>query len=300
MASRELRTIRECFSPAFTISPPQNSDSPFIFASPHSGRIYPRSFLDQSKLSPCHIRRSEDGFVEELFAHVTLQGAHLIYAHVPRAYLDLNRQPYELDPKLFPGKLPDFATSNSLKVKNGLGTIPRIVAQGREIYKTPPSLNEALQRINNLYFPYHGALHRLVQQQRKKHGLAVLFDCHSMPSQNGQEQGGKLPDFVLGNRFDKSCSYELTHHARSQLQALGYRVGVNKPYAGGHVTEKYGQPQNAIHVLQIEINRKLYLDEKTMEKTAGFEKLRQDLRIFTGKIIRHGDMLCRSGNLAAE
>ena len=304
MASQEQKTINDCFQPAFKLVKPQggcdNRAARFIFSSPHSGRIYPPSFLDSSNLSAKQLRSSEDAYVDELFAHTSNQGAHFIHSLVPRAYLDLNRQPYELDPQLFAGQLPDFATSDTVKVKSGLGVIARIVSEGREIYTEQLDIDEALKRINNLYFPYHGALRSLIETVGKKHQQAILIDCHSMPSTT--LPGFKLtpPDFVLGNLFDKSCNYELTHLVRSQLQAMGYIVSVNKPYAGGYVTKEYGRPANGVHVLQIEINRELYLDERNVEKTPGFDSLRKNLRRLTKTLIEALPDLALETRLAAE
>ncbi len=312
MATRERKTIPDHFQPAFEIIAPGGSVTTpllqpvndlagrFVFTSPHSGRLYPASFIDQSRLNPTQLRSSEDAFVDQLFAHTAAQGAHFLHSLVPRAYLDLNRQPFELDPKLFAEPLPDFAISDTVKVKSGLGVIARVVSEGRQIYSRPLPLDDALQRINHLYFPYHRALRTLLDNALEKYQQAILIDCHSMPS--GQLPGFKLvpPDFVLGNRFDKSCDYELTHLVRAELQSMGYIVSVNKPYAGGYVTRKYGRPETGVHALQIEINRRLYLDERTMKKHKGFEKLRKNMMRLSEKIMRALPDLSLTTRLAAE
>ena len=304
MATLEQNTIRKYFEPAFRIEEPRLADgeqaSPVIFSSPHSGRIYPASFLTSSRLPAIQLRSSEDAYVDELFSHVSDQGAPFLHALFPRAYLDLNRHPYELDPKLFAGPLPAFAVTDTLKVKSGLGVLARIVSEGREIYRKPLALNDAFERINHLYFPYHNALRSLMGTSQNLHQQAILIDCHSMPSSNLPRGNLVPPDFVLGNRFDKSCDYELTHLVRSQLQSMGYIVSVNKPYAGGYVTKEYGKPQNGAHVLQIEINRRLYLDERTQEKTDGFHDLKENMRLLTQNIIASCPELSLSTQLAAE
>ena len=300
MASPELKTINKYFRPAFTVSRPTTTAGRFIFSSPHSGRIYPPEFIKNSPLSDVELRSSEDAYVDELFCHVPNQGAHFITALVPRAYLDLNRHPYELDPKLFAGQLPAFARSDSSKVTSGIGVIARIVSKGKEIYKNSLDVNEALKRINHLYFPYHGALRELINANLNLHRQAILIDCHSMPSGPLPGFKKKSPDFVLGNRFDKSCDYELTHLVRAKLQATGYHVSVNKPYAGGYVTKKYGNPQKGVHTLQIEINRHLYLDERTLEKNSGFDELRQNLRNLTKALTDELPDLADRPPLAAE
>jgi N-formylglutamate amidohydrolase len=250
---------------------------PLIFNSPHSGRVYPSAFLAASRLDSLTLRRSEDAYVEELFASVAEIGAPLLHAHFPRAYLDVNREPYELDPALFRDGLPHYANTQSVRVVGGLGTIARIVSESDEIYREPMLVGAALERINRLYAPYHETLRALLNEAQREFGLAVLIDCHSMPSHPIAEQGGGRPDFVLGDRFGTSCSPELTRLAASQLKALGYVVALNKPYAGGYITEHYGRPQKGQHALQIEINRALYMDETNFEKSEGFERLRSDL-----------------------
>ncbi len=292
--------INDCFTPPFSLIEPAPETCPYIFCSPHSGRIYPPAFVKASRLSAIKLRSSEDAYVDELFAHVTDQGAWYLKALAPRAFLDLNRHPYELDPRLFVEKMPDYAISSSTKVKSGLGVIARIVSEGREIYKRPLTLNEALTRINHLYFPYHNALGALIMSVKKKHGRAIVLDCHSMPSGNLPGFRDIPPDFVLGNRFDKSCDYELTHFIRAQLQAMGYAVAVNKPYAGGYVTCEYGKPQDNVHVMQIEINRALYLNERSIKKTAGFEKLQDNLRKLTQTLISTRPDRSLAASFAAE
>ncbi len=300
MASQEQKTIEEHFQPAFVLEKPPCEASPFIFSSPHSGQIYPAAFLQSSKLTPTQLRSSEDAYVNELFAHVVDQGAHFIHALVPRAYLDLNRHPHELDPKLFASTLPDFAMRDSIKVKSGLGVIARIVSEGQEIYTNKLDFDDAQTRINSLYFPYHKALRDLIAGAQTSHRHAILIDCHSMPSGNLPGFQDIPPDFVLGNLFDKSCDYELTHLLRAQLQSMGYHVSVNKPYAGGYVTKEYGRPQNGVHVLQIEINRRLYLNEQSLAKTNDFEELRSNLQILTKKLINSLPELSFGTSLAAE
>ena len=300
MASQELQTIADSFQPSFKLVAPEGAANQFIFSSPHSGRIYPRSFIENSALDGAQLRRSEDAYVDELFAHVADQGAHFIHSLVPRAYLDLNRHPYELDPKLFHQPLPEFCNSDSLKVKSGLGVIARIVAEGCEIYKEPLVLDEALTRINALYFPYHKALSELIEQVERNHQHAILIDCHSMPSANLPGFKRNPPDFVLGNLFDKSCDFELTHLVRAKLQGMGYHVSVNKPYAGGYVTKKYGKPKNGIHVMQIEINRALYLRQGTSQKASGFDELRNNLRDLTKNLMTTLPDLSIGQSFAAE
>jgi N-formylglutamate amidohydrolase len=285
MSQNEAETIEAELTPPFTVARPETLNVPLIFNSPHSGRIYPSSFLAASRLEPLALRRSEDTFVEELFGFVTALGAPLLHAHFPRAYLDVNREPYELDPILFRDGLPHYANTQSVRVVGGLGTIARIVSESDEIYREPLTVGAALERINRLYTPYHATLSALLLEAKREFGLAVLIDCHSMPSNPIADQGSGRPDFVLGDRFGTSCNGELTRLATSQLKALGYAVSLNKPYAGGYITEHYGRPHKAQHVLQIEINRALYMDELRFEKSAAFDQLRMDLETMVHALI---------------
>jgi N-formylglutamate amidohydrolase len=285
MSPSEVESIENELSPPFEVARPRDISAPLVFNSPHSGRIYPTSFLASSRLDALSLRRSEDAYVEELFGFVETLGAPLLYAHFPRAYLDVNREPYELDPALIRDGLPHYANTQSVRVVGGLGTIARIVSESDEIYREPLTLVAALERINRLYTPYHDTLKDLLAEVRQAFGLAVLIDCHSMPSNPVADQGGARPDFVLGDRYGTSCSGELTRAAAQALKAQGYVVALNKPYAGGYITEHYGRPHASLHALQVEINRALYMNEITFEKSAGFDRIRRDLEGMSRAII---------------
>ena len=285
MSRREAEAIEEELSPPFSVERPKELKVPLIFNSPHSGRIYPSTFLAASRLDAHTLRRSEDAFVEELFGFVPELGAPLLHAHFPRAYLDVNREPYELDPILFRDGLPHYANTQSVRVVGGLGTIARIVSESDEIYREPLSVEAALERIRRLYTPYHETLASLLLEAKREFGLAVLIDCHSMPSSPTADRGTARPDFVLGDRFGTSCSGELTRLAASKLEELGYAVALNKPYAGGYITEHYGRPHKAQHVLQIEINRALYMNETSFAKSQGFDQLRLGLETMVRGLI---------------
>jgi N-formylglutamate amidohydrolase len=263
--------------PACEILLPGEQTVPLVFNSPHSGRYYPPEFLASTSLDRQEIRRSEDFLVDRLFAPVVRLGAPLMSALYPRAYLDVNREPYELDPKMFSGRLPSFVNVRSLRVAGGLGTIPRVVSDAANIYTAPLAVEEGLSRIELIYRPYHDTLRRLLAQTHVAFGLAILLDCHSMPSNIRGASSRVRPDFVLGDRFGGSCMPELTDRAASTLQALGYTVCRNKPYAGGFITEHYGRPARGLHALQIEVNRALYMDEYHLEPHAGFERLSMDM-----------------------
>jgi N-formylglutamate amidohydrolase len=277
MSPSEAEAIERELDPPFSVVRPAELKVPLVFNSPHSGRNYPSTFLAASRLDAHTLRRSEDAFVEELFGFVADLGAPLLHAHFPRAYLDVNREPYELDPILFRDGLPHYANTQSVRVVGGLGTIARIVSESDEIYREPLSVEAALERIRRLYTPYHETLAALLLEAKREFGLAVLIDCHSMPSSPTADPAAGRPDFVLGDRFGTSCSAELTRLAASTLEAQGYAVALNKPYAGGYITEHYGRPHAGQHALQVEINRALYMNETTFDKSPGFERVKQDL-----------------------
>jgi N-formylglutamate amidohydrolase len=277
MHANERASILAELTPPYTLLEPSVQLAPVVFCSPHSGRIYPKAFVEASRLDPHTLRKSEDCFVDELFAGVVALGAPLIAARFPRAYLDVNREPYELDPELFNGRLPEFANTQSARVIGGLGTIARIVADTEEIYRERLPVTAAFERIERLYRPFHSALADLLQSTRRQFGMAVLIDCHSMPSASMGQPTGARPHFVLGDRFGTSCDAKLTRFMRDVLQTQGYEVQINRPYAGGFITEFYGNPAQGVQCLQLEINRALYLDEATLSKNKDFPKLMRTL-----------------------
>jgi N-formylglutamate amidohydrolase len=263
--------------PAFEVHAPASLAGPVVCNSPHSGNAYPAEFIAQSRLDLLTLRKSEDTFVDELFADSVGYGIPLMQAHFPRAFLDVNREPYELDPRMFDGRLPAFANTRSLRVAGGLGTIARIVGDAREIYGNRLPVDEALARIEQFYKPYHRALRELIVNAQRKYGLAVLIDCHSMPSNaNGRDERPRA-DIVLGDRYGTSCAPLVTDVIEEALRDFGYTVLRNKPYAGGFITEHYGDPASSLHAVQIEVNRALYMDEREYRKTERFNRLRADL-----------------------
>jgi N-formylglutamate amidohydrolase len=288
------------FDPPFTVTEPAMQTVPFVFNVPHAGAIYPAAFLASSRLDAVALRRSEDAFVDELFASVMELGAPLMTAHFPRAFLDLNREPYELDSRMFDGRLPSFANTRSMRVAGGLGTIPRIVADGQEIYRSRLPVDEALHRIEWLYKPYHRTLRQLVRRTSQLFGHAILIDCHSMPSSSVSREEGVKADIVLGDRYGTSCATLLIDLAEAALRGRGYTVVRNKPYAGGFITEHYGEPALGRHALQIEINRALYMDERSMAKKTAFPVLADDLTQAFAQIIADIEGELTSRPIAAE
>ncbi|MGQ3675476.1 N-formylglutamate amidohydrolase [Xanthobacter sp. TB0139] len=283
-------SLADKIDPAFEIQGVREGMGPFVFNSPHSGRIYPRRFVEEARLDFPSLRRSEDCFVDELFADVVQEGVPFMRALFPRAFLDLNREPYELDPRMFEGRLPSYANTRSLRVVSGLGTIARVVGDAREIYTRRLSLEEGLARIETYYKPYHKALRALLSQVQGQWGVAVLVDCHSMPSTSLRGSAVNA-DFVIGDRFGTSCSALVSDALERELVAAGYCVLRNKPYAGGFITEHYGRPATGLHAVQIEVNRGIYMDEAHYLHSSRFTRVRADIAQAMSRVLA----LVRSG-----
>ncbi len=261
----------------FDLQRPGSERLPLILSSPHSGADYPAEFVAASRLDAVSLRRSEDSFVDELFAAAPGLGAPLLSARFPRAYLDVNREAYELDPAMFSDALPEFVNAGSPRVRMGLGTIARIVASGEEIYTHKLCFAEARRRIEGLYRPYHQALRRLVEETEALFGGYLLIDCHSMPSAAGPACGADGVDIVLGDCHGAACAPAILDAARCFLAGRGFAVAINAPYAGGFTTDHYGDPHRRRHALQIEINRALYMDERSYRRKPCFERLAADM-----------------------
>jgi N-formylglutamate amidohydrolase len=260
--------------PAFETVKPRRMTAPIVFNSAHSGRDYPDRFLKMTRLDQLSIRQSEDAYVDELFARAPHLGTPLLRAHFPRAYLDVNREPWELDPQMFNEPLSDRFNTASPRVAAGLGTIARVVAENKPIYREPLSLDDARMRIEGIYIPYHATLQRLLTDAAQTFGVAVLIDAHSMP--RIARSGDRLaPDIVLGDRYGTTCGSALIDLAEMVFAGAGLRVARNRPYAGGFIARTYGRPQHRIHALQVEISRHLYMNEVTLERNEGFNAIRQ-------------------------
>jgi N-formylglutamate amidohydrolase len=257
---------------------------PLVIASPHSGSDYPSEFVAASRLDPQTLRRSEDAFVDEIFAAAPALGAPMLAARFPRAYLDVNREAYELDPTMFADALPDFVNIRSPRVRMGLGTIARVVASGEEIYSAKLCFAAAQQRIVELYHPYHAALRSLVEETVATFGYCLLVDCHSMPSAASGVGGRDAADIVLGDCHGAACAPQIVEAARRFLAERGFAVALNAPYAGGFTTGHYGRPRRARHALQIEINRAIYMDERNYQRKPGFPQLAADMAELIGRL----------------
>lgn len=273
--------------PDHQIVMPENRNNPVIFNSPHSGANYPPEFVASSQLSAWQLRLSEDCYVDELFENVTQMGCPMLKANFPRAYLDVNRAPWELDPEMFCDALPDYVQTSGIRVAGGLGTIPKKVSEKLEIYGKPMRFADARARVERYYFAYHHALQQLIDESLERFGTAILIDCHSMPS-SAVESGRwrqKKADVVLGDRFGSSCDSQVCNFLEDLLDQAGIRTARNQPYAGGYITQTYGKPRKNVHAIQIEINRKTYMNETSLERSKGFEPLKSVLGVVMQEFI---------------
>jgi len=264
----------------FKIHRPQQQRVPFVFASPHSGRLYPASFVAQSRLGALSLRRSEDAYADALFSGAVALGAPMITARFPRAFVDANRAPQELDGAMFDGALSVRMDAPNARVNAGLGVIPRIVRDGAEIYRGRLNPREAEERLSRLHGPYHAALARLVEETLARFGVAILIDCHTMPS------AASVPDVVLGDRFGTAAAPVLTQLAEVSFERAGFSVARNAPYAGGYTTHLYGRRDSYVHALQIEINRTLYLEEERIELGPNFASVQSRLNLALAALSR--------------
>ncbi len=279
----------------FTLSAATGTPGAVVFSSPHSGDHYPPTFLRDSQLDPHTLRSSEDAFVDQLFATAPAYGAPLIAARYPRAYVDLNRAATELDPAVV--TVPPRPGVNP-RVAAGLGVIPRVVAEGRVIRSGRMTLRAAQARLDGVYHPYHTALYRLLEAARIRHGASLLVDCHSMPREALRSQTNReRPDIVLGDRFGTSCATWVTDAAVDAFARAGFRVARNTPFAGGYITQSYGRPVQGRHALQIEIDRSLYMNEKTIVKRPDFRELTERLGTVVAEL---ANLLPSANRVAAE
>ena len=270
--------------PPFEIAEPHRWRAPVIFNSPHSGASYPPEFLAASRVGLAALRRSEDSFVDEMIEGLAADGFPVVRVNFPRSFVDVNREPYELDPRMFASRLPSFVNVRSMRVAGGLGTIPRVAGDGQDIYRERLDVDEALRRIDSLYKPYHRALQALVGRGRDDFGAVILVDCHSMPSVGLSRDEAPRADVVIGDRYGVSCAACVSRIVEETLAGRGYSVARNKPYAGGFITEHYGNPIQGMHAVQIEVNRAVYMDEQTRERGPGLKRLIADFALLADRL----------------
>ncbi len=252
-------------------SPPRGA---LVLASPHSGRDYPPAFLAQTRLALAQLRRAEDAYVDELLADAVAAGAPLIAARYGRAFIDLNRAPGDLDQAMITEPLPDAAPLSE-RAAAGLGVVPRIAAHGLDIYAARLRLGDVERRVAEVHHPYHAALAGLLARTRAAHGYAILLDCHSMPSLPGGARAA--PQIVLGDLNGRTAAPALVLAIEAQMASAGFRVARNEPYAGGYTTAAHADPAGGIHVVQIEIDRALYMDPGRLQRHDGFPSVRAAL-----------------------
>jgi N-formylglutamate amidohydrolase len=268
-------------TPYTIVQPTAERAAPVVVTSPHSGCDYPEAFLAASRLSAHDLRQSEDMYVDALFAEAANFGATLITARYPRSFVDLNRGANEIDPDLVEDDLPVHREQSLPRVQAGLGTIPRIVAEDTPIYEDKLSIDDITARMRDIYHPFHATLQREVDRVRDLHGAALLVDAHSMPSlatrNSAPRNRSAQIDIVIGTCHGRSCSDRLTDFVSQYFRRSGYTIALNRPYAGGYITNHFGRPHNASQAIQIEINRALYMNESSYEMTANFDSLKADL-----------------------
>lgn len=268
-----------------------------VFSSPHSGRAYPDDLVERSRLDLLQLRASEDALVDELFSAAPLNGAPLISANAPRAWLDVNRGPDELDPSLIEGVR---GRGLNQRVAAGLGVVPRVVSEGAAIYSGKLTLSEAQARIDEVHRPYHADLEALLMRSRDLFGAALLFDCHSMPTEAlraAPRVMGATPEIVLGDRFGAAAGRNFIAETKRAFERAGFTVARNAPFAGGYITQRYGRPSHGLHAIQIEIDRGLYLDQKRIEPNAQFEEVQGLIAQVVADLVGFSNDL---GGLAAE
>ena len=266
----------------YRIIGPGEPGAPLVLASPHSGREYPPAFLAQSRLSLGQLRRAEDAYVDELLADAVGLGVPLVAARYGRAYLDLNRDADELDPAMIADPLPPSAGQVSDRVAAGLGVVPRIAAHGLDIYASRLRLADVQSRVGALHRPYHTAIDDLLMRARQRHGYAVLLDCHSMPTPPG---AATAPQFVLGDLHGQTAAPGLVEAIEAAISRDGFRVARNTPYAGGYTTMRHADPAGGIHVVQVEVDRALYMDSTRLARHAGFAAVAATLKRLVGALL---------------
>lgn len=282
---------------AYQLIMPDVRTTGIVFASPHSGRDYPWNFARRSVLDEQTLRSSEDAFVDRLFEAAPGHGAPLLAARYPRAWVDVNRSADELDPALIEGLA---SGTHNPRVASGLGVIPRVVANGRAIYRGKISRREAEGRIRDVWHPWHDAVTQLLKDNLTLFGEAVLIDCHSMPHEAIESLShprSARPEIVLGDRFGAAASAEIVDRIESAFASAGLRVARNAPFAGAYITQHYGRPARGQHVVQVEIDRALYMNEQQIRPNGNFKSF---IRLMNGITAEIADIGRRDMPLAAE
>ncbi len=273
--------------PPFLLEKSGKTSLPIVLSSPHSGTFYPERFFHLTDLKLTDFQRYEDAAVDKLFSFAPAMGLPLISAVYGRAWVDLNRHPLELDPTMFSDSLPVQAKTDSVRVQNGFGVIPRQLNANTLIYKDKLRFSVEQKRLTDVHFPYHAALEKLIKSNLSVFGKSLLIDLHSMPLlPTGGLVKGKMPDFVLGTGDGKSCSAAIAFAASEILEDLGFFVTINLPYSGAYTTLYYGRPEQHSHALQIEIGRHLYWETKQYQPSENFNILWRKLSLFMERFLQ--------------
>lgn len=261
-----VAVMDDSLSPGFSVTGDTDGRWPLVMASPHSGRDYPPAFLAATRLGFAQLRRAEDPMVDALLDGIG--DVPVLRARYGRAFLDLNRAEDELDPGMFDGPTP-LPPRITDRVAAGLGVLPRVAAQGLDIYRRRLTPDDARHRLAAVHRPWHRRIAELLARARARHGHAILIDCHSMP----QPAGSQPPQVVIGDRHGSSAAPQLVALIEAHFRDLGWRVARNVPYAGGHITEAHAHPLAGIHAVQIELDRQLYMDLARFTPAAGFGRV---------------------------
>jgi N-formylglutamate amidohydrolase len=256
-------------APPFHRIGPDRPATPVILSVPHAGRAYSDALLRAARVPQAVLEALEDRLVDRLAWRAVADGATAIVATAPRAEIDLNRDERELDPAMVAPPPPSGELRSTVRTRGGLGLVPARLAGAGGLWRGRMSRDELQRRVATIHRPYHAALAKALAAARKRYGFAILLDCHSMPP---RPQGDAGAGVVFGDRFGATASSQVVMSAVGAAEALGFTAACNEPYAGGHVVERHGRPDDGIHALQIEIDRSLYLDGTLKEAGDGFDR----------------------------
>lgn len=261
--------------PAFRRIGPADPISPVILSVPHAGRFYASSMLADAAVPQARLRQLEDRYADLLITDAIERGATAFVADHARAWIDLNRDPREIDPAMITGPIAAASVMHSARTRHGLGLVPSRIGEGVRLWRRKFAIGEINARIEGFHRPYHEAIAQALLKARARFGVALLLDCHSMPPLRHETH--LSPTVVVGDRFGRGASAIFSDLVETIMRRAGLVVSRNAPYAGGYSLDRHGRPQLRIHALQIEIDRKLYLDGALDEPGAGLINMRRSI-----------------------